>query len=46
MMADGLIVNGIETLFITGHNVQEQVSNLQKLADEGHFACTVFGCVA
>jgi hypothetical protein len=49
MMAEGLIVNGVETLFIIGHHadsiVQEKVSSLQKLADDIGLKCKVFGCV-
>jgi short-subunit dehydrogenase len=47
MMAEGLIVNGIGTLFITGHrdDVQEKVLSLQKLADQSHFECKILGCV-
>lgn len=49
MMAEGLIVNGVETLFITGHQaesiVQEKVSTLQNLADDNGLKCKIFGCV-
>jgi NADP-dependent 3-hydroxy acid dehydrogenase YdfG len=47
MMAQGLIVNGVQTLFITGHDldINEKVLILQNLATERKVNCMVLGCV-
>jgi NAD(P)-dependent dehydrogenase (short-subunit alcohol dehydrogenase family) len=47
MMARGLIINGVGTLFITGYEaekiVQGKISVLQKLADDVGLECKVSG---
>lgn len=49
MMAEGLIMNGIETLFITGIDTEdiiaEKVSLLQSLARTSGFNTTILGSV-
>jgi len=49
MMAEGLIVNGITQLFITGNEgdveIKERVAALQSLADKCGAACKIFGFV-
>jgi NAD(P)-dependent dehydrogenase (short-subunit alcohol dehydrogenase family) len=48
MMAEALIINGVETLFITGNDnedvIQEKVSALQNLANTSG-GCKVLGSV-
>jgi hypothetical protein len=50
MMARGLIINGVETLFITGYEaekiVQGKISILQNLADDVGLQCKVSGSVS
>jgi NAD(P)-dependent dehydrogenase (short-subunit alcohol dehydrogenase family) len=49
MMAEGLIVNGIETLFVTGienEDVIAKVSLLQALADNNGHSTTILGFIS
>jgi len=46
MMAKGLIINGIETLYITGHDQQQLVAKSKQLCSfvkENKFTCKVYG---
>jgi NAD(P)-dependent dehydrogenase (short-subunit alcohol dehydrogenase family) len=47
MLAEGLIINGIDTLFITGHEsdktVQEKVSALEAIAHKTSTKCKILG---